>query len=219
MSFLCDSNFWHWYCCCYCCCKPLNDTLDNLGECFCYITGMYETEDNSAEDDDDITLDIVVGESLIEFNFDSADDSLDDEEYYEIYPYSTRKDSLHQFDVKSSKTAESMENARQLWNTKHDTMTKGDYFDIRDYYYNALLSSPEQFKRKIIKEYESFVNSYDYEKDTYSYTVQAELEKARDTGNDKETRCAKYRYAIVNTADTHTKKDLKKEYNSFLRYS
>lgn len=218
MSFLCDSNLWHWYCCCYCCCNPLNDLLDNFADncCCCFFPDSYDREDNSI--DDDIGLDIVVGESLITFDFESDDDSLDDEEYYEIYPYCTRKDTINQLDIKLSKTVEYMEKARNLLNEKRHTMTKEDFYDIRDYYFQALISSPEQFKRKIIKEYERFINFYDYEKKAYGYAVQKALSIARDTAIANEVRCEQYRYAIVNTAEMDSKKDLKREYNNFIRY-
>ncbi len=218
MSSLWYPNFWHWYCCCYCCCNPLNDFLDTLGDycCCCCFIDPYEREDNSIEDD--ISLDAIVGESVIVFDFDSADDSLDDDEYYEIYPYKTRKDSENQLEVKLTKTVESIERARNLWNEKQNSMTKEDFYDIRDHYFRALVSSPEQFKRKIIKEYERFIDSYDYEKN-YSYTIGSALGKARDTALDKVVRLEEYRYAIVNTTDLHNKKELKKEYNAFLRYN
>lgn len=164
-------------------------------------------------------MDVVVGESLIEFDFDSADDSLDDELYYEIYPYCSREDADKEMDVKLAKTVESMEKARRLLNEKRDNMTKADFYDIRDHYFCTLLSSPEQFKRKIIKEYERFINSYDYEKEAYSYAVQSAVTKARDTSLEKEVRREQYRYAITNTAEMHAKKDLKKEYNAFIRYN
>ncbi len=166
------------------------------------LMGLDEEEDESSS---------LNPPSMI-FAYESESDSVDDEEYYVIYtPSFTKYNQVNQSDEISAKF---LNRARFMAKEHEFGMTLEKFKEIVDAYLSALIYCPIQYKKKMIKEYESFASVYPHSKQQKT-NMERTLELARNESLSDEKRRNYYLSAIMSAQNLETKKFIKSEYNLF----
>lgn len=188
---------------------------------------MYEVERNGNDSNEDTALDALDSpEPPITFTFDSESDSVDDGDFYVRYPIfnnggptslGSHPSPMQQRQrISLSKTVTKISDARRIRNAcTTEEMNRDDFYEAREAYAAAIKHTPEEYKRKIIRELDLFIASQPYEQGRTDYEIQKALRMARDERVLISTRRSNYCYAIVNTCELTAKSDLKQEYNRF----